>query len=155
MYSQDTHYSSRLARSEISLVYWMQHTHSLDSGTFVSFIIWQEGTAVSQRSSWLQLLVWLLLSKGKSSWELLVCLCVLCPITNVAVKCLPSSVEPRKSNLLHTMKGKRMLLPFHMSPLLYSRILTGLPIYCIACGVEQLLKFPKALNTGRQGHCLS
>lgn len=43
MYSQDTHYSSRLARSEISLVYWMlKRMHSLDSGTFVS-IIWQEG----------------------------------------------------------------------------------------------------------------
>lgn len=44
MYSQDTHYSSRLARSEISLVYWMlKRMHSLDSGTFVSFIIWQDG----------------------------------------------------------------------------------------------------------------
>lgn len=44
MYSQDTHYSSRLARSEISLVYWMlKRMHSLDSGTFVSFIVWQEG----------------------------------------------------------------------------------------------------------------
>lgn len=43
MYSQDTHYTSRLARSEISLVYWMlKRMHSLDSGTFVSFIIWQE-----------------------------------------------------------------------------------------------------------------
>lgn len=40
MYSQDAHYSSRLARSEISLVYWMlKRMHSLDSGTFVSFII--------------------------------------------------------------------------------------------------------------------
>lgn len=44
MYSQDTHYSSRLARSEISLVYWtLERMHRWDSGTFASFIIWQDG----------------------------------------------------------------------------------------------------------------
>lgn len=70
MYSQDTHYSSRLARSEIRLVYWMlKRMHSLDSGTFAS-VVWQEGGGcVLQRSSCLHLL-----NAGEShSWR---CSCV-------------------------------------------------------------------------------
>lgn len=45
------------ARSEISLVYWMlKRMHSLDSGTFVSSILWQEGGRAAARRSWLGLL---------------------------------------------------------------------------------------------------
>lgn len=70
MYSQDTHYSSRLARSEIRLVYWMlKHMHSLDSGTFAS-VVWQEGSGCVLQSFCLHLL-----NAGEShSWR---CSCVL------------------------------------------------------------------------------